>query len=42
MVALAVVLLRRNKRRELVDAVCYYWHFMGLLWVVLFATLLIA
>lgn len=42
MVALAIVLLRRSKRRELVDVVCYYWHFMGLLWVALFATLLIA
>jgi cytochrome c oxidase subunit III len=42
LVALGVVLLRRSKRRELVDAVCYYWHFMGLLWVVLFATLLMA
>lgn len=42
MIALGIVLLRRSKRRELVDAVSYYWHFMGLLWVVLFATLLIA
>lgn len=42
LIALSVVLLRRSKRRELVDAVCYYWHFMGLLWLVLFATLLIA
>jgi cytochrome c oxidase subunit 3 len=42
LVALSVVLLRRSKRRELVDAVCYYWHFMGLLWIVLFATLLSA
>jgi cytochrome c oxidase subunit 3 len=42
LVALSVVLLRRSKRRELVDAVCYYWHFMGALWLVLFAALLIA
>jgi len=41
-VALSVLLLRRSKRRELVDAVCYYWHFMGLLWLVLFGTLLSA
>jgi len=41
-VALSVLLLRRSKRRELVDAVCYYWHFMGLLWVVLYGTLLSA
>ncbi len=42
LVALGVVLLKRSKRRELVDSVCYYWHFMGLLWVALFATLLTA
>jgi cytochrome c oxidase subunit 3 len=42
LVALGVVLVRRSKRRELVDAVCYYWHFMGLLWVALFGTLLLA
>ena len=42
LVALGVVLVRRSKRRELVDVVCYYWHFMGLLWVALFATLLTA
>jgi len=42
LIALGVVLLRRSKRRELVDVVCFYWHFMGLLWVVLFATLLMA
>jgi cytochrome c oxidase subunit 3 len=42
LVALGVVLIKRSKRRELVDSVCYYWHFMGLLWVVLFGTLLTA
>jgi cytochrome c oxidase subunit 3 len=42
LVALGIVLIRRSKRRELVDVVCYYWHFMGLLWVALFASLLIA
>ena len=24
-------------RRELVDMVAYYWHFLGVLWLVLFA-----
>jgi len=52
LIALGMLLVRRSKRapdgtparprRELVDAVCYYWHFMGLLWVVLFGTLLVA
>jgi cytochrome c oxidase subunit III len=39
LVALLVVLLRRSPRRELVDVVTYYWHFLGVLWIVLFATL---
>jgi cytochrome c oxidase subunit 3 len=38
-VALGVVLLARSKRRELVDVVAYYWHFLGLLWVALFMVL---
>ena len=38
-VALGVVLLARSKRRELVDVVCYYWHFLGVLWLALFAVL---
>jgi len=42
LIALGILLLRRSKRRELVDSVCYYWHFMGFLWVALFITLLIA
>jgi cytochrome c oxidase subunit III len=42
LVALSVVLFRRSKRRELVDVVCYYWHFMGFLWLVLLGTLLSA
>lgn len=37
--ALLVLLLRKNPRRELVDMVAYYWHFLGVLWVVLFGTL---
>ena len=39
LVALFVVLLGRSKRRELVDVVAYYWHFLGLLWCALFAVL---
>jgi len=38
-VALGVLLLARSKRRELVDVVAYYWHFLGLLWVALFMVL---
>ena len=36
---LLVVMLRRSPRRELVDVVTYYWHFLGVLWIVLFGTL---
>jgi len=39
LVALFVVVLSRAKRRELVDVVAYYWHFLGLLWLALFAVL---
>jgi len=39
LVALLVVLLRRTPRRELLDVVTYYWHFLGVLWIVLFGTL---
>jgi len=39
MVALAVVLFAKSKRRELVDVVAYYWHFLGLLWIALFLVL---
>ena len=38
-VALSVVLLAKSKRRELVDVVTYYWHFLGVLWVALFLVL---
>lgn len=37
--ALGVLLLARAKRRELVDVVAFYWHFLGLLWVALFLVL---
>jgi cytochrome c oxidase subunit 3 len=37
--ALLLLLLRKNPRRELVDMVTYYWHFLGVLWLVLFAVL---
>ncbi|SRR5712691_1583573 len=39
LVALFVVVLGRAKRRELVDVVAFYWHFLGLLWGALFAVL---
>ena len=40
LVVLAVLLLGRSKRRELVDVAAYYWHFLGVLWAALFAVLL--
>jgi cytochrome c oxidase subunit 3 len=39
LVALAVVLVARSKRRELVDVVTNYWHFLGVLWIALFLVL---
>lgn len=39
LVALMVVLMRHSPRRELLDVVTYYWHFLGVLWIVLFGTL---
>jgi cytochrome c oxidase subunit 3 len=39
LVALFIVVLGRGKRRELVDVVAYYWHFLGVLWVALFVVL---
>jgi cytochrome c oxidase subunit 3 len=39
LVALLVLLLRKNPRRELVDMITYYWHFLGVLWLVLFGVL---
>jgi cytochrome c oxidase subunit 3 len=37
--SLAFVTLSRGRRRELVDAAAYYWHFLGLLWIALFFVL---
>jgi len=39
LIALFIVVLGRT-RRETVDAVAYYWHFLGVLWVALFVILL--
>jgi len=38
-IGLLVLLMMRVKRRETVDIVAYYWHFLGALWIALFATL---
>jgi cytochrome c oxidase subunit 3 len=38
-VALLVVMFRQAPRRELVDVVTYYWHFLGVLWIALFSVL---
>jgi cytochrome c oxidase subunit 3 len=37
LVALFVVLVAKSKRREFVDMTTYYWHFLGVLWIALFA-----
>jgi cytochrome c oxidase subunit III len=39
LVALGFVLGRHAPRREVVDVVAYYWHFLGGLWVALFGVL---
>jgi cytochrome c oxidase subunit 3 len=39
LVGLFVVVFGRRKRRELVDVVAYYWHFLCVLWLVLFGVL---
>ena len=39
LIALLVLLLRKSVRRELVDTVSYYWHFLGVLWLTLFGVL---
>ena len=39
LVVLLVVMLRHAPRRELVDVVGYYWHFLGALWLALFGVL---
>jgi cytochrome c oxidase subunit 3 len=42
LVALFIVVLGRSTRRETVDTVAYYWHFLGVLWIALFVILLIS
>lgn len=40
LIALFVLIFRRQKRRrEVVDVAAYYWHFLGVLWILLFAVL---
>jgi cytochrome c oxidase subunit III len=39
LVALFVLLFGRQKRREIVDVAAYYWHFLTVLWLILFAVL---
>lgn len=39
LIALGVVVFGRSTRREVVDATAYYWHFLGVLWIILFAVL---
>ena len=39
LVALFVLVLGRKKRREIVDVASYYWHFLTVLWLILFAVL---
>jgi cytochrome c oxidase subunit III len=39
LIALFAVVFGRRKRRELVDVVAYYWHFLTVLWLVLFEVL---
>jgi cytochrome c oxidase subunit 3 len=40
LVVIFAVLLGKRRRRELVDVACYYWHFLGVLWLALFTVLL--
>jgi cytochrome c oxidase subunit 3 len=42
LVVLFVVVLGKSKRRELVDVAVNYWHFLGVLWIVLFYVLMTA
>jgi cytochrome c oxidase subunit III len=39
LIALYVVLRGRSKRREVIDVLAYYWHFLGVLWLGLFQVL---
>lgn len=41
LIALLVLIVRSRRRTELVDSIAFYWHFLGVLWIVLFAILLI-
>ena len=41
LVALGIVLARKSPRRELVSMVAFYWHFLGILWIGLYATLVL-
>ena len=36
LIALFVVTLGKMRRRETVDVVAYYWHYLGILWIALF------
>jgi cytochrome c oxidase subunit 3 len=40
LVLLFIVVLGTSKRRELVDVATNYWHFLGVLWVVLYCVLM--
>ena len=42
LIALFIVVLGRSTRRETVDTVAYYWHFLGALWIALFVILLVS
>ena len=42
LVVLFVVVLGKSKRRELVDVATLYWHFLGVLWIVLYWVLITA
>jgi cytochrome c oxidase subunit 3 len=42
LVLLFVIVLGKSKRRELVDVATQYWHFLGVLWIVLFYVLMTA
>jgi cytochrome c oxidase subunit 3 len=39
LVALGIILGKKSPRREIVNMVAYYWHFLFFLWVGLYATL---
>jgi cytochrome c oxidase subunit 3 len=39
LIAMFIIVLGRNKRREQVDVIAYYWHFLLVLWIALFVVL---